>query len=125
MTLQQRGPRGQKLVRTDAFMQMDPTEKGALNYFLGLVACKLFASKLLDAPWTLHLDVYRGALNPRLFSVSPPEMATLVSVEELDLSIGCTPPSRCFYSRRTGKGRAKSRGNFAVSSLRVAINQMA
>src|ERR1700730_9978597 len=38
MALQQRGPRAQKLVRTDAFKQMDPTEKGAVNYFLGLVA---------------------------------------------------------------------------------------
>jgi hypothetical protein len=55
MALQQRGARGQKLVRTDAFEQMDPTEKGAINYFLGLLGCKLFASKLLDWPWTLHL----------------------------------------------------------------------
>lgn len=66
MALQQRGARGQKLVRTDAFKQMDPTEKGAVNYFLGLVICKLFASKLLDSPWTLHLDVFRAALNARL-----------------------------------------------------------
>ena len=66
MALQQRGVRGQKLVRTDLFKQMDPTEKGAVNYFLGLLMCKLFASKLLDAPWTLHLDVFRAMLNPRL-----------------------------------------------------------
>jgi hypothetical protein len=66
MALQQRGPRGQKLVRTDAFKHMDPTEKGAVNYFLGLIVCKLFASKLLDSPWTLHLDVFRAVLNPRL-----------------------------------------------------------
>jgi hypothetical protein len=66
MALQQRGPRGQKLVRTDAFKHMDPTEKGAVNYFLGLVICKLFASKLLDSPWTIHLDVFRAVLSPRL-----------------------------------------------------------
>jgi hypothetical protein len=66
MALQQRGARGQKLVRTDLFKQMDPTEKGAVNYFLGLLTCKLFASKLLDAPWTLHLDVFRPTLNPRI-----------------------------------------------------------
>jgi len=66
MALQQRGPRGQKLVRTDLFKQMDPTEKGAVNYFLGLLTCKLFASKLLDAPWALHLDVFRPMLNPRM-----------------------------------------------------------
>jgi hypothetical protein len=66
MALQQRGQRGYKLVRTDLFKQMDPTEKGAVNYFLGLLICKLFASKLLDAPWTLHLDVFRPMLNPRM-----------------------------------------------------------
>jgi len=33
---------------------------------LGLVVCKLFASKLLDSPWTLHLDVFRAVLRPRL-----------------------------------------------------------
>jgi hypothetical protein len=65
MALQQRGARGQKLVRTGLFKQMDPTEKGAVNYFLGLLVCKLFASKLLDAPWTIHLDVFRAMLNAR------------------------------------------------------------
>jgi hypothetical protein len=68
MALQQRGPRGEKIVRTDAFKQLDPTEKGAVNYFLGLLICKLFAAKLLDCPWTLHLDVFRAVLSPRLLS---------------------------------------------------------
>jgi hypothetical protein len=66
MALQQRGARGQKPVRTDTFKQMDPTEKGAINYFLGILGCKLFASKLLDCPWTLHLDVFRTRVNARL-----------------------------------------------------------
>jgi hypothetical protein len=35
-----------------------------VNYFLGLTVCKLFADKLIDAPWLLHLDVYRHLLNP-------------------------------------------------------------
>ena len=66
MALQQRGPHGRKLVRTDLFKQMDPTEKGAVSYFLGLLTCKMFASKLLDAPWALHLDVFRPMLSPRV-----------------------------------------------------------
>jgi hypothetical protein len=66
MALQQRGPRGQRLVRTDVLKQMDPTEKGAINYFIGLLVCKLFASRLLDCPWTLHLDVFRSELSPKL-----------------------------------------------------------
>ena len=75
MALQQRGSLGWRLVRTDLFKQMDPTEKGAVNYFIGLLICKLFASKLLDAPWSLHLDVFRPMLNPRtLQGRSRPDM---------------------------------------------------
>lgn len=68
MALEQHGPSGRRLYRTAAFKHMDPTEKGAVNYFLGLVVCKLFAAKLLDAPWTLHLDIWRDALNAVLLS---------------------------------------------------------
>lgn len=68
MALEQRGATGTRLSRTTAFKCMDPTEKGAVNYFLGLVICKLFATKRLDAPWTLHLDIWRNILTPRLVS---------------------------------------------------------
>lgn len=81
MALQQRGPTGQKIVRTDLFKRMDPTEKGAVNYFLGLILCKLFAAKLLDAPWTIHLDVFRSWLAPRLLAGrSRPDMVAQSSV---------------------------------------------
>ena len=68
MALQQRGPRGQRLQRTNAFKTLDPTEKGAVNYFLGMVFCKVFAEKLLGTPWLLHLDVFRNQLNPRVLT---------------------------------------------------------
>ncbi len=53
-----------RLHRTDAFRALDPTEKGAVSYFLGMAVCKLFASRLLSTPWLLHLDVFRNQLNP-------------------------------------------------------------
>ncbi|MFN3321447.1 MAG: hypothetical protein ACK43M_22155 [Allorhizobium sp.] len=68
MALQQRSASGQKVIRTDLFKRMDPTEKGAVNYFLGLILCKLFSAKLLDAPWTIHLDVFRSWLAPGLLA---------------------------------------------------------
>lgn len=80
MALQQEDPLAQRLTRTPLFNQMDPTEKGAINYFLGLVICKLFASRLLDAPWTLHLDVFRSQINPTLLSGrSRPDMVAQCS----------------------------------------------
>ena len=54
MALEER-PFGGALYRTDAFRSLDPTEKGAVSYFLGMTICKLFASRLLHTPWLLHL----------------------------------------------------------------------
>jgi hypothetical protein len=68
MTLEQISPVTRRLRRTAAAKSLDPSEKGAVNYFLGLTLCKLFAEKKLDAPWLLHLDVFRDLLNPRLLS---------------------------------------------------------
>jgi hypothetical protein len=49
--------------RTAAFKALDPTEKGAVSYFLGMAVCKLFASRLLNTPWLLHLDVFGSQLS--------------------------------------------------------------
>lgn len=68
MTLEQIGPGARRLRRTAAAKSLDPSEKGAVNYFLGLTLCKLFAEMKLNAPWLLHLDVFRDRLNPRLLS---------------------------------------------------------
>lgn len=66
MTLEQTTPKARRFRRTPAAKNLDPSEKGAVNYFLGLTLCKLFAEKTLGAPWLLHLDVFRHQLNPRL-----------------------------------------------------------
>lgn len=60
--------------RTDAFRALDPTEKGAVSYFLGMVVCKLFASRLLQTPWLLHLDVFRGQYNAQNLGRSRPDL---------------------------------------------------
>ena len=67
MALEQR-PWGRSLCRTAAFKALDPTEKGAVSYFLGVAVCKLFASRLLNTPWVLHLDLFREQLNPSVLS---------------------------------------------------------
>ena len=49
--------------RTAAFKALDPTEKGAVSYFLGMAVCKLLASRVLDTPWLLHLNVFGNQLS--------------------------------------------------------------
>ncbi|UPA24485.1 hypothetical protein [Shinella oryzae] len=63
-----------RLYRTDAFASLDPTEKGMVSYFLGMMLCKVFAGQLLRTPWLLHLDVFRNDLNPLVLGRSRPDL---------------------------------------------------
>lgn len=51
---------------SSAYKALDPSEKGAISYFLGITAAKLLAEKYLGVPWLMHLDVYRSQLSPIL-----------------------------------------------------------
>src|SRR5580704_6560954 len=44
------------LGRSDAYDGLDPSEKSAISYFLGLTLSKLFAEQCLKVLWLLHLD---------------------------------------------------------------------
>jgi hypothetical protein len=74
MALEQNFLGGRRVKRTNAAKTLDPTEKGAVNYFLGMTFCKLFADKLLNTPWLLHLDVWRRDLDAELKSRSRPDL---------------------------------------------------
>lgn len=74
MALEQSGPGGRRFRRTQAARMLDPTEKGAINYFLGLAVSKLFAARLLSVPWVLHLDVFATQLKKELASRSRPDL---------------------------------------------------
>ena len=74
MALEQRSPTTPYLWRTAAARTLDPSEKAAVSYFLGMTFCKLFATRLLNTPWLLHLDVFRPQLDPVLTSRSRPDL---------------------------------------------------
>jgi hypothetical protein len=66
------GPDGE-LQKTRAFERLDPSEKGAISYFLGLVVAKLVAERLFGVAWLLHLDVYSQSLNPTVHLGEKPD----------------------------------------------------
>lgn len=74
MALEQTSPTASRFRRTSAFKTLDPSEKGAVSYFLGMTLCKLFADKLINTPWLLHLDIFRPQLNPVLTGRSRPDL---------------------------------------------------
>ena len=63
-----------RLGRSEAYDGLDPSEKGAISYFLGLTMTKAFAERSLGVPWLLHLDVYRQRLQPILAGRSRPDL---------------------------------------------------
>jgi hypothetical protein len=68
LAVEQISPGSKRLRRTAATKHLDPSEKGAVSYFLGMTLCKLFAERKLAAPWMLHLDMFRNQLNPRVLA---------------------------------------------------------
>jgi hypothetical protein len=63
-----------RIRRSEAYDGLDPSEKSAVSYFLGLTMAKAFAERLLGAPWLMHLDVYREELKPILAGRSRPDL---------------------------------------------------
>jgi len=46
-------------VRSDAYDDLDPSEKSGVSYALGMTSAKVFAARQLSTPWLLHVDRYR------------------------------------------------------------------
>lgn len=74
MALEQHSPASSRIRRSETFKSLDPTEKGAVSYFLGMVFCKVFSSRLLQTPWLLHLDVFRDRYSASSFGRSRPDL---------------------------------------------------
>lgn len=60
--------------RSEAYDGLDPSEKGAISYFVGLTMAKAFAELTLNVPWLMHLDVYREELAVALAGQSRPDL---------------------------------------------------
>lgn len=48
--------RGHYVDRSTLYDSLDPTEKGATSYFLGMTMAKLFSAKLFDTSWLFHVS---------------------------------------------------------------------
>ncbi|WP_250504578.1 hypothetical protein [Caballeronia sp. AZ7_KS35] len=69
--------REQKLDRSSLYDSLDPTEKGATSYFLGMAMAKLFAAPLFATPWLFHVSMASGlgtTLCFKLGSKSQPDL---------------------------------------------------
>ena len=51
-----------RIIKTGAYKGLDPSEKSAISYFLGLTFTKLIAGRIFGIHWLMHLDVYSHLL---------------------------------------------------------------
>jgi hypothetical protein len=63
------------ILRSPAYDSLDPSEKGAISYFLGMAMGKLAAWKLLGTPWMVHLAKLTDVSASGLAGRSRPDLA--------------------------------------------------
>ena len=68
-----RGTKG-PIKKSDAYCALDPSEKAAASYFIGLTLSNLMARRLFGIRWLLHLDVYHDTLRPSLRGSGRPDL---------------------------------------------------
>jgi hypothetical protein len=120
MALEQSGRRAARLRRTTAARTLDPTEKGAVNYFLGMTFCKLFAAKLLNTPWLLHLDVFRPVLNPVLTGRSRPDLVG-EAIDGSFVALECKGRTSAPDARAKDKAKEQARRLVSVNGTAPAF----
>lgn len=49
-----------RLTTTTAHKYLDPTEKGLVSYYLGMAAAKIYADKVLNVAWLMHISRYEA-----------------------------------------------------------------
>lgn len=113
MALEQRSASSRRLHRTMCYRVLDPSEKGTIGYFLGMTFCKLFADKLLNTPWLLHLDVFRPVLNPVLRGRSRPDLVGFDAKSNEWHAFECK--GRFVAPNRTDKAKAKAQAQRLIS----------
>ncbi len=63
-----------RIRKSDAYHGLDPSEKAAASYFIGLTLAGLMARRLFGVRWLMHLDVYHNTLQPHLSDSGRPDL---------------------------------------------------
>jgi hypothetical protein len=81
-------PSSGRWARAAGNRRLDPSEKRAVSYFLGMTQAKIMCERLLRAPHLVHLDAYLAmtgqatrASRPDLIGLSLPSMDITIAVE--------------------------------------------
>jgi hypothetical protein len=112
------------ITRSEAYDGLDPSEKGAVSYFMGLTGTKLIADRLLAVPWLMHLDVYRQELQPVLQGATKPDLVGRNTAGEW-IAIESKGRTHGYDQRAMNRAKEQVEGLLSISGvtpvLRVAL----
>jgi hypothetical protein len=97
--------------KSSLYGALDPTEKGATSYFMGMLAAKVLGARLLGVPWLFHLSM--------LDSLGG--YATLATSSEPDL-IGLTRARQWVVAE--AKGRTGAYSESAMTKAKTQTRQL-
>ncbi len=97
--------------KSSLYGALDPTEKGATSYFMGMLAAKILGARMLGVPWLFHLSM--------LDSLGG--YATLASNSEPDL-IGLTRSREWVVAE--AKGRTGGYSQSAMTKAKLQTRQL-
>lgn len=111
-------------IKTDAYWRLDPSEKSAVSYFLGMTQAKITSEMLLGVPHLVHLDAIL-ALRGRSTNQSRPDFVGM-DLASMTYTIGLEAKGRTHDRTDDVRLRAKEQASLlpniigTTSNLRVA-----
>jgi hypothetical protein len=71
-----------RIVKAPSYEALDPSEKTAVSFYIGMTLVRLFSYSLFKVDWLLHLDLYKDSVNAQTQGRSRPDFLGLNENEE-------------------------------------------
>jgi hypothetical protein len=62
-----------QIIKAPTYEALDPSEKTAVSFYIGMTLVRLFTYSLFNVDWLLHLDLYRKTVKAQLNTKSRPD----------------------------------------------------
>jgi hypothetical protein len=96
--------------KSDSYLSLDPTEKGAVSYFHGMAQAALVLDRVLDLPYTAHIDACLLAIGQPL-KESRPDLIAFRATGQPAAAVEC-------------KGRTGSHDKATITNAKVQAGNL-
>lgn len=110
------------ILRSHAYDRLDPSEKSAVSYFLGMTQASLVIEKVLGIAFTAHLDLVMAALNIPLARRSRPDLLGVDPSGTLSASIEAKGRSGGFSSKVVSDAKIQAQKLPVVQGVPLSLS---